>query len=92
MTVVPWDDTLLEWHEAYRYRDLDGVVHRALDGVVYRALVAMIGGPDGNTKWRGCHVREDAKERVPVPPETLLTCIACLARGPVVEEAPCVKT
>lgn len=84
MTVVPWDATLLEWHEAYRYRDLDGVVHRA--------LVAMIGGPDGNTKWRGCHVRDDAKERVPVPPETLLTCIACLARGPVVEEDPCVKT
>ena len=37
-------------------------------------------------------IKEDAKERVPVPPETLLTCIACLARGPVVEEIPCVKT
>jgi hypothetical protein len=79
MTLVPWQDELLEWHEAFRYRDLDGVVHRS--------LVTMIGGPDGNTRWWGCHLREGAKERVPVPPDTLVTCIACLARGPVATAA-----
>jgi len=82
MTTVPWNDDLLEWHETFRYRDPAGVVHRV--------IVAMIGGPEGNTRWKVCP-SSSSEEREHVPDDTTLTCIACISRGPVAEDS-CDKT